>query len=114
MRRRWALGAAALGVVGAAGGIAGYAIRDHRPTVTVLTGTFYAGDRQAEATVDGWSYGLSDGVTWQDAQGSWHDRGWPDCLGPVGSTHTLRFGYVPVTGLAEAWRQVVWVSCMSA
>ena len=93
------------------GGAAGYLIRDHRATATVLTGSFYAGDHEASGRVDGWSYGLSDGVEWQDAQGSWHDSGWPDCLTPVGSTHVIRFAYTPVTGLPQEWRQVVWVSC---
>lgn len=110
-RRQLTFGAALALAGGLAGGAAGYAVREHQATATVLTGSFYAGDHQAEAKVDGWNYGLVDGVTWQDADGAWHDRGWPDCLAPIGSTHTVRFAYTPVTGLAMGWRQVVWVSC---
>jgi hypothetical protein len=86
----------------------------HRSNVTVLTGTFYVGDHEASARVDGWAYGISDGVSWLDVHNSWHESGWPECLGPVGTTRTVRFGYTPVDGpTSESWRQVVWVSCLS-
>jgi len=113
MRGRWVSLVAALALALLVGGAIGYVLRDHRATATVVTGSFYAGDRQATTRVDGWSYAITDGVAWQDQQGSWHDRGWPDCLAPIGSTHTLRFAYVPVTGLPVEWRQVVWVSCQA-
>jgi hypothetical protein len=94
-----------------AGGAAGYAVGSHRSNVTVLTGTFYAGDREATAHVDGWAYGISDSVRWLDTSNAWHDHGWPDCLAPVGTRHTVRFAWTPVEGPAVSWRQVVWVSC---
>jgi hypothetical protein len=114
MRRRWGLTLAALVVCLGAGGTAGYAAAAHRSNVSVLTGTFYAGDRQASAKVDGWTYGINSGVSWLDSTNSWHESGWPACLGPVGTTHTVRFGYTAVDGpTSESWRQVVWVSCLS-
>ena len=110
-RRLVAFGAVAIiGVVG--GGFAGYAVANRASSVSVITGPFYAGDHQASATVDGWSYGITGSVAWVDAGGSLHEAGWPDCLSPAGTTHTLRFGYVQVSGPAgQEWRQVVWVSC---
>lgn len=93
------------------GGVAGYAAGSHRSQVTVTTGSFYAGDHQATGTIDGWSYGLTDGVTWVDSANAWHESGWPDCLAPAGSTHTVRFAWAPVDVMGMSWRQVVWVSC---
>jgi hypothetical protein len=96
----------------AVGGVAGYAVAGLRSNVTVLTGTFYAGDRVATAEVDGWDYGLNDGVRWLDSMNTWHEDGWPDCLSPIGTTHTVRFAWAPVDVLSVSWRQIVWVSCL--
>jgi hypothetical protein len=113
MRRRWATLLAVLLIGVAAGGICGYLVAGaSRSNVSVVTGTFYVGDRVATGQVDGWSYGMSYSVGWLDSSNSWHADGWPDCLAPVGSRHTVRFGWTPVDGpTEEAWRQVVWVSC---
>jgi hypothetical protein len=114
MRARWELLLTALLLSAVVGGAAGYELAAHRSNVSILTGSFYVGDHQAYAQVDGWAYGISDGVSWLDAKNSWHDRGWPACLGPVGTTHTLRFGYTVADGpTGESWRQVVWVSCLT-
>jgi hypothetical protein len=114
MRRSWGLTLAALVLCVGAGATAGYALAAHRSNVSVLTGTFYVGDREASATVDGWAYGINNDVGWLGSNDSWHDAGWPECLGPVGTTHTVRFGYTTVDGpTTESWRQVVWVSCLS-
>lgn len=99
----------ALGVGG------GYLLGTHRPDATVLTGTFYTGYREASAQVDGFWYGIVANVSeWEDAAGTWHQDGWPNCLNRVGY-HTITFGYVPVSLPSGAsWREVVWVSCGSA
>ncbi len=94
---------------------AGYVLGTRPPVATVLTGTFFSSARQASGHVDGWWYGIDGSVgEWEDAAGTWHLAGWPDCLNRVGY-HTIRFGYVPV-GLPSgaSWREVVWVSCGSA
>jgi hypothetical protein len=97
-----------------AGGLAGYAVAAHRSNVSVLSGAFYVGDHQASGSFDGWTYGVIDSVPWLDSSNSWHEDGWPACLGPVGTTRTVRFGYTAVDGPTPiSWRQVVWVSCMS-
>ena len=95
------------------GGAAGYAVGANRSNVSVLTGTFYVGDHEASSSVDGWTYGVIDSLPWLDSNNSWHEDGWPACLGPVGTTHTVRFGYTAVDGPTLSWRQVVWVSCLS-
>ena len=113
MRASWAVVISALVVASGAGGAVGYAVSAHRSNVTVLTGTFYVGDRQASGAVDGWTYGMNDSVDWLDSHNTWHEGGWPDCLEPVGSTKTIRFGYTPVDGpTSNSWRQIVWVSCV--
>ena len=114
MRQQWRLMLAALIVCAVAAGAAGYAVAAHRSNVSVLTGAFYVGDHEATAQVDGWAYGILDSVSWLDSNNTWHEDGWPACLGPVGATHTARFGYTEVDGpTSMAWRQVVWVSCLS-
>ena len=116
----WAL----LAFVIAALGVGAYVLGTPNPAVHVSTGLAYSnGGNQAvggsvlvaEATVtaDGWSYGMEGAVSlWQDADGTWHDSGWPDCLSPLGE-HQVRFGWVSVSppGGAAGWREVVWVSC---
>ena len=79
-----------------AGGAAGYAVAANRSPVSMLTGTFYVGDHQASGFVDGWIYGMIDSVPWLDSSDTWHDSGWPACRGPLGTTHSLRFGYTGV------------------
>ncbi len=97
-----------------AAGAAVYSAAAHRSNVSVVTGTFYVGDHEASGSVDGWTYGMIDSVHWLDANNSWHEGGWPACLGPVGTAHTVRFGYTAVDGpTSTSWRQVVWVSCLA-
>jgi hypothetical protein len=79
----------------------------------VLTGAFYVGDHQASVSVNDWAYGITDSVPWLDSNNTWHESGWPTCLGPVGAMRTVRFGYTTVEGPTVTWREVVWVSCMS-
>ena len=110
MRARWGLIFAALILL--AGGAAGYVVGAHRSNFSVLTGTFYIGDHQAEGSVDGWSYGLRYSVAWLSSNNVWYQDGWPDCLGPIGTTRTVRFGYTAVDGPSGSWRQIVWLSCL--
>jgi hypothetical protein len=114
MRQHLRLMLAALILCAVAAGAAGYAIAAHRSNVSVLTGDFYVGDHEASAQVDGWAYGILDSVSWLDANNAWHEDGWPACLGPVGTTRSVRFGYTAVDGpTSMSWRQVVWVSCLT-
>jgi hypothetical protein len=114
MRRQWRLMLAALIVCAVAAGAAGFAVAAHRSNVSVVTGTFHVGDHEASAQVDGFWYGIVDSVSWLDSNNSWHQDGWPACLGPVGTMRTARFGYTEVDGPTSiSWRQVVWVSCLS-
>jgi hypothetical protein len=87
----------------------------HGSRTTVLTGSFYVGDHVTSARIGDWAYGTEGSVSWIDRQGSWHDSGWPDCLGTVGSTVRVRFGEVPVQGPSDlSWRQIVWFDCRTA
>jgi hypothetical protein len=101
-----------------------YVLGTLNPAVHVSTGTAYSnGGNQnvggsvvsAEATVmaDGWAYGMDGGVIeWEDAEGGWHNGGWPSCLSSLGD-HQIRFGWVSVStpGGAVGLREVVWVEC---
>lgn len=114
MRHLWAVVVTALLTAAGVGGAAGYAVAAHGSNVAVLTGSFYVGDHEASAQLNGWVYAISEGVGWLDSSNSWHESGWPDCLGPIGTTRTVRFGYTSVDGpTSQSWRQVVWVSCPS-
>ena len=55
----------------------------------------------------GWFYGLSESVAWIDASRSFHEDGWPDCLGSAGTRPNVRFGAVAVPSLGI--RAVVYV-----
>jgi hypothetical protein len=78
-----------------------------------LVGRAEVGKRVATIESGGWSYGVSQGVDWIDASGTHHDDGWPTCLGPVGSSPTVRFGAVPVTlpDMGGTYRAVVYIDC---
>ena len=114
MRHLRAVVLTALLMAAGVGGAAGYAVAAHSSDVAVLTGSFSVGHHEASAHVNGWVYGISDEVGWLDSSNSWHESGWPDCLGSIGATKTARFGYTSVDGpTSQSWRQVVWVTCLS-
>jgi hypothetical protein len=92
------------------GGIAGFAIA-RGTDVTVMTGRFYVGDHEASGPIGEWTYGIVGSVPWVDSAGSWHEDGWPACLGPAGTDHTITFGETTVNGPTSQWREVLWVSC---
>ena len=104
--------ALAAGLIGAGAFVAG----QHHPSsgVTMLSGVAYTGGQQMSVVVDGWSYGLQGpgDLTWVDGQGETHMGGWPSCLSVPGTTHRIKFGYMPVTlPDGTGWRQIVWVDC---
>ncbi len=103
-----------------------YVLGSLNPAVHTSTGTAYSNggsqsaggsiiSAEATVTVDGWSYGMDGGVIWwEDADGSWHNGGWPSCLSPL-CEHQIRFGWVTVTAPGgPEMREVVWVECPRA
>ena len=55
---------------------------------------------------------MSESVAWIDPSGSYHEDGWPTCLGKAGNTTTVKFGAVPVELPGGAsYRAVVYVDC---
>jgi hypothetical protein len=90
-------------------GLAGFVIGSERSDVIELEGRAHVGDHMASIESDGWFYGVSDSVAWIDGSGTFHEDGWPGCLGSAGNTVTVRFGAVPVPALGI--RAVVYVDC---
>ena len=103
-KRAWVLVVAVL-----AAGLAGFLIGSERSDVMDLQGRAHVGDHMASIESDGWFYGLSESVAWIDASGSFHEDGWPECLGSEGTRANVRFGAVdvPTVGI----RAVVYVDC---
>lgn len=95
-----------------AAGLAGY-IAGVRSTGDTLHGRASVGGDQASVKVGDWTYGFQlDGVQWRDTAGGWHTGTRPQCLGRVGSTVEIDFGYVKArTPGGGAWREVTWVGC---
>ena len=91
------------------GGLAGFLIGSGRSDVMQLEGRAAVGDHVATIQSGGWSYGVSESVAWIDLSGSFHEEGWPECLGSAGNTANVRFGAVPVVSLGI--RPVVYVDC---
>ena len=109
---RAAAAALAAGLIGVGAFVAGQ--HHHSSDVTVLTGLAYTGGQQASVVVDGYAYGFEGvgSVTWVDGRGETHMGGWPSCLNVPGTTHRIKFGYVPVTlPDGSGLRQIVWVDC---
>jgi hypothetical protein len=90
-------------------GLAGFVIGSQRSDVAELEGRAHVGDHMASIDSDGWFYGVSDSVAWIDASGSFHEDGWPDCLGSPGTRPSVRFGAIDVPTLGI--RAVVYVDC---
>jgi hypothetical protein len=65
-------------------------------------------------TVDGTSYGFTDSMPWIDPSNTYHDGGWPACLGTVTTLRSVTFGITrvdyPDGGSGD---QVVYVDCRS-
>ncbi len=78
----------------------------------ILTGEARSAEGAISIETGDWTYGVSlDGVSWTDANGSWHDDGRPECLPPSQETIPVTFAAVEVTVEGVTWRPVVWVSC---
>ena len=112
-RRRGPIVVAAMAIALVAGGVGGYVLSQHRNGVHALTGTAHVLDHQMSVEVGGWTYGFEETVPlWIDAAGTTHDRGWPNCLRPIGAKVRVRFGEVPVTSpTGFGAREIVWVDC---
>jgi hypothetical protein len=69
------------------------------------------GAQVLSVTHDGWTYGARDSIPrWVDAEGSWHDGGWPECLDQ--GERSIRFVAGPlvrIEGIGE--RTVLAVDC---
>ena len=94
-------------------GLGGFLMGSERSDVMELEGRAGVGERVATIESGGWSYGLSQSVAWIDASGSFHEDGWPDCLGSAGNTTNVRFGAVEVKVDSVGFRAVVYVDCRS-
>ncbi|MGA3184788.1 MAG: hypothetical protein ABSE52_09360 [Candidatus Dormibacteria bacterium] len=108
--------AALVTVLVGAGVLGGYVLGVWANGTTTLRATVYVGDQMASGEAGGWWYGFQETVPlWEDAQGSWHEGGWPSCLDQVGVERTITFGWVPasVPG-GGTMRDVVWVACPAA
>jgi len=78
----------------------------------ILIGTAHSAEGAISIESGDWTYGVAlDGVSWTDANGSWHDSGRPECLAPSETTIPVRFAAIEVTVDGVTWRPVVWVSC---
>jgi hypothetical protein len=94
------------------GGVGGY-VDAQKTEVTVLTGPCRVGDHQAACFVNETTYGFEESVPWLGSDNTYHEGGWPDCLGPVGGMHTVRFAYTTIDAFNTSWPEVVWVSCIT-
>jgi hypothetical protein len=92
-------------------GLAGFVLGSGRSDVAELEGRASVGDHVVTIESGGWFYGLSESVAWIDTSGSFHEDGWPDCLGSAGTRPHVRFGAVSVPSLEI--RAVVYVDCSS-
>ena len=89
--------------------LGGFLLGSERSDVMELEGRAGVGEHVATIESGGWSNGLSQSVAWIDASGSYHDDGWPECLGRAGNTTNVRFDAVEVPLLGS--RAVVYVDC---
>ena len=90
----------------------GYVVGSHRSGTREVTGPAQVGDHVVTMTVDGTSYGFSDSMPWIGADDSYHEGGWPTCLGTVTTLPAVTFGIAHVdypNGMSAD--QVVYVDC---
>ena len=79
----------------------------------VLIGDGYVGADQATFQVGDTSYGFNSSVSWTDSAGSFHDRGWPECLPRIQSVTGVRFEVTTFWAGNVGLTPVVWVDCQS-
>jgi hypothetical protein len=112
-----ALGRAAqialVGVVALLLALAGYVIGSHRGGTHAVTGPAQVGVKVVSMTgADGTVYGFTGSMPWIDASGSWHDGGWPECLGTTTTLSSATFGVTRVDyPNGSSAEQVVYVDC---
>jgi hypothetical protein len=94
-------------------GVVGSLIGSDRSDVMHLEGKAAVGNGMASIESDGWFYGVSESVAWIDADGSFHEDGWPACLGRAGNRPTVRFGAIPEVPLPDwgSYTAVVYIDC---
>ncbi len=107
------LGVVALLVAGAIVlAFVGYVVGSHRAGTRAVTGPAQVGDHEVTMTVDDTAYGFSDSMPWIDATGSYHEGGWPSCLGSMTTLPSVTFGVTRVDYPDGGWTdQVVYVDC---
>lgn len=76
------------------------------------TGRGYVGIREVSVRSQGWTYGTdaAAAVPWIDADGTWHEGGWPACLRRF-KTQPVRFQARSVTIAGNTWRPIVAIDC---
>jgi hypothetical protein len=77
-------------------GVLGFVAGSHRNGAALMTGTANVGDHVASIKSGDQFYGVRDSVAWFDSSGSFHEDGWPACLGQAGGQVNVRFGGLPV------------------
>jgi len=100
-------------VIVAVSGVVGYALGIDGPRTRHLQGRASVGDGTATIRSEGMLYDVPRSVAWIDATGSFHEDGWPECLGSSGTTTgDLRFGVTDVSVPdAPGFTSVVYVDC---
>jgi hypothetical protein len=112
VRRPWVGAVVALLVVGALVFVLGAGWQERREELGGWQqGTASVGERTGTVELDDWSYGIDESVSgWIDGRGSWHQGGWPRCLGRLRQV-SVRFQAREVTVDGVTWRPVVAVDC---
>jgi hypothetical protein len=95
--------------------VAGYFMGSHRGGTHEVTGPAVVGVNVVSmTTADGDVYGFRDSVPWIDANGAWHEGGWPGCLGSTTTLPSVTFGVTHVKYPdGSSAEQVVYVDCRS-
>jgi len=78
-------------------GLVGYAIGSGHAKTQERHGTAYVGNRMASIRSGNRYYGVEASVPWFDRSGTFHDDGWPSCLGEAGGEVPVTFGLAPVS-----------------
>ena len=97
---------------------AGYATATaNTQNFTIFVADCYAGANSASCSVGDVGYGVSEVVSWTDAngigRGGPNDPGdWPTCLPPLTETNNVRFaGAMLPAGPDASEATIVWVDC---
>jgi hypothetical protein len=82
-----------------------------RVQLSIHTADGAVGAEVASFQVGDVTYGFRHSVAWTDAEGSFHDSGWPACL-TAGDAKNVRIG-VSTLWVEDrfGWSAVLWVDC---